>query len=269
MKKLLYIIFLILIGFLQNANAQAELNLASNLQCGTYTYCVAITMKATNGSFQLGTSSILLNYNTDALTFQSYTAVEFDSSSNCTGAWSAQQVDVDAETGEFSLTMKLLNSSSSCIAIDTVTKIVGTVCFTIEQQGGNPDISFNMLHTNLNSYNPDNGTNSIAISNFDSIMIVGELACDCSGPGNSCDDNNVFTTNDIYDINCDCIGEILDIDSDGVADGVDPCQDVQYEAEDAYYVGGYVAANHIQFFGAGFVGGATSSSESSSDDSSE
>ena len=70
------------------------------------------------------------------------------------------------------------------------TKIVGTVCFTIEQQGGNPDISFNMLHTNLNSYNPDNGTNSIAISNFDSIMIVGELACDCSGPGNSCDDNN-------------------------------------------------------------------------------
>lgn len=253
MKKLLYIIFLILIGFLQNANAQAELNLASNLQCGTYTYCVAITMKATNGSFQLGTSSILLNYNTDALTFQSYTAVEFDSSSNCTGAWSAQQVDVDAETGEFSLTMKLLNSSSSCIAIDTVTKIVGTVCFTIEQQGGNPDISFNMLHTNLNSYNPDNGTNSIAISNFDSIMIVGELACDCSGPGNSCDDNNVFTTNDIYDINCDCIGEILDIDSDGVADGVDPCQDVQYEAEDAYYVGGYVAANHIQFFGAGFV----------------
>ncbi|NJN77467.1 MAG: hypothetical protein HC803_03350, partial [Saprospiraceae bacterium] len=246
-------IFLILLGFYQNANAQAELNLNANLQCSTYTYCVDITMKATSGSFQLGTSSILLNYNTEALSFSHYTPVEFDSLGNCPNAWAAQQIDLDAVTGEFSLTMKLLNPNSVCINIDTATKVVGTLCFNILQQGASPDLEFDMLQTTLNSSLLDNGTNSVAITNFGSIVLNDELACDCAGIGLSCNDNNVLTTNDEYDINCNCVGQILDEDSDGIADGIDPCQDVHYEAEDAYYIGGAVATNHLQFFGNGFV----------------
>ena len=83
----IYIILILFIGaFAQKATAQAELNLSSNLQCGTYSYCVDIELKATNGTFSLGTSSLLLKYNSDALTFNSYTAVEFDSASACVGA---------------------------------------------------------------------------------------------------------------------------------------------------------------------------------------
>lgn len=242
-----------MLSFYQNATAQAELNLTSNLQCGTYTYCVDVTVKATNGNFQLGTSSVLLNYNTAALTFQSYTPMEFDTLGSCSNTWSPQQIDVDTETGEFSLTMKLLNPSSNCTTIDTATKVIGTLCFSIEQQGASPDILFDVSQTKLNRNIPDNGTNAITINNFGGIITAGELACDCSGIGTACNDNNVFTTNDEYDINCDCIGQILDEDNDGIADGVDPCQEVHYEAEDAYYVGPGLRTNHIQFFGDGFL----------------
>lgn len=253
MNKLLLIIFItISFVFYQNANAQAELNLSSNLQCGTYTYCVDIELKANSGSFQLGTSSLLLKYDKNALTFDNYSAVEFDANSSCTNAWSPQQFDVDTDKGEFSLTMKLLNPSSSCISVDTATKVIGTICFTINQQGASPNISFVTNFTHLNSNTPDNGTNAITISALDSIVTAGELACDCPGIGVPCDDNNGFTTNDQYDLNCNCIGVTEDSDEDGIADGVDPCMDVNYEAEDAYYIGSY-ATNHIQYYGDGFI----------------
>ena len=254
MKKILSIIFvLISFGCYQNVNAQAELNLSSNLQCGTYTYCIDIELKANTGSFQLGTSSLLLKYDKDALTFSNYSAIEFDANSTCVNTWSPQQFDVDADKGEFSLTMKLLNPSSSCITVDTATKIIGTLCFTISQQGASPAISFVSNFTHLNSNLPNNGTNAIAVSASDSIVTAGELACDCPGIGVVCDDNNGFTTNDEYDVNCNCIGETLDTDGDGVADGVDPCIDVNYEAEDAYYIGGNVGTNHFQYYGNGFI----------------
>ena len=256
MKRLLSFIYIFTIvgAFFQQANAQAILQLEPSVQCGTYTYCVDIELKATAGnSFQLGTSSILLNYDKDILSFSNYIAADFDSTSTCTGTWSPQQFDVDEETGEFNLTMKLLNASSSCITIDTATRIVGTICFTINQQGGNPDITFNQNQTNLNKNTPDNGTNAPTITSWDSLTTAGVLVCDCPGVGVACNDNNVFTSNDQYDINCDCHGETLDADNDGIADEVDPCQDIIYEAENAYYIGGNIATNHMQYFGSGFV----------------
>jgi Ethanolamine utilization protein EutJ (predicted chaperonin) len=253
MNKILSIILvLISIGFYQTANAQAELGLSSNLQCGTHTYCIDIELKANNGSFQLGTSSLLLRYNKDALTFSNYTAAEFSNFSTCVGAWSPQQFDLDADKGEFSLTMKLLDPNSSC-AVSTSTKIIGTLCFTIRQQGASPDISFDSDFTHLNTNIPDNGINALTINNLDSIVATGVLACDCPGVGLACNDNNGFTTNDQFDINCNCTGLTLDEDGDGVADGVDPCKDVRYEAEAAYYTNGTFSNSYMQFYGNGYV----------------
>ncbi len=253
MKKSLYILILLLIGFSQNGNAQANLDFVSNLQCGDYTYCVDVRMAANSGSFDLGTSSFLIKYNTEAVSFKNYVAVAFDSAGTCVNAWSPQQIDVDTETGEISITVKLLNPNSSCIDINSTPKIIGTICFDIEQQGGNPNIIFDAQNTNLNRNTPDNGTNAITINNFDSLNTAGVLACDCIGVGTACDDNNVYTTNDIFDINCECNGEILDADNDGIPDGIDPCIDIVYEAEDAFYYGTGIGTNHLQFYGNGFI----------------
>ena len=119
-----------------------------------------LILKATSGnSFDLGTSSILLNYNTSALAFQSYTPIAFDSAGTCVNAWSPQQYDLDALRGEFNLTMKLTNPNSNCITVDDIMpKVVGTICFTILQQGDSPDITFDESNTRLNRNIPDNGT---------------------------------------------------------------------------------------------------------------
>ncbi len=42
-------------------------------------------------------------------------------------------------------------------------------------------------------------------------------------PGASCDDNDVCTTGDVYDANCNCAGTFQDADNDGVCDANDQC----------------------------------------------
>ncbi|MFK7947613.1 MAG: T9SS type A sorting domain-containing protein [Saprospiraceae bacterium] len=249
MKKLLYTLLFVLMAF-ANIQAQAVLILDDNLQCGTYTYCIDIKLNANSGTFDLGTSSILLDYNIEALTFQSYVPNAFDST-NCSTDWLPQQYDIDAETGEFSLTMKPINSNS-CVTVDATQQTIGTLCFSINQQGASPEIRINTDETLFNNNSPDNGTNNITFQT-DSLVTAGVLACDCVGAGTACDDNNVFTTNDQFDINCNCNGTISDNDNDGIPDGVDGCQDDVYEAEDAYFVGTGIGSNHLQFFGEGFI----------------
>ncbi len=49
-------------------------------------------------------------------------------------------------------------------------------------------------------------------------------ACDdCSLAGQSCDDGDACTTNDKFDINCNCVGNYADEDEDGVCDALDIC----------------------------------------------
>ena len=49
-------------------------------------------------------------------------------------------------------------------------------------------------------------------------------ACDnCSTAGQACNDNDICTTNDVYDANCNCVGVFMDADNDGVCDANDIC----------------------------------------------
>ena len=47
--------------------------------------------------------------------------------------------------------------------------------------------------------------------------------CDGSLTGQTCDDANICTTNDVYDSNCNCTGTLTDTDNDGVCDALDIC----------------------------------------------
>ncbi len=48
--------------------------------------------------------------------------------------------------------------------------------------------------------------------------------CDMNTVGNSCDDGNACTTNDVIDANCNCVGTFQDSDGDGVCDADDICE---------------------------------------------
>ena len=48
-------------------------------------------------------------------------------------------------------------------------------------------------------------------------------ACECNLTGTSCDDLDPCTTNDAYDINCNCVGASSDTDNDGICDANDIC----------------------------------------------
>ncbi|MBL7952653.1 MAG: T9SS type A sorting domain-containing protein, partial [Flavobacteriales bacterium] len=61
-------------------------------------------------------------------------------------------------------------------------------------------------------------------------VCAGTLDEDCNGvpggpaqPGTSCNDNNACTTNDVYGADCNCAGTLADADVDGVCDANDAC----------------------------------------------
>lgn len=56
-----------------------------------------------------------------------------------------------------------------------------------------------------------------AINTFVSIREVSDCA------GQACNDNDPCTTNDVYDVNCNCRGTLIDNDGDGVCDASDVC----------------------------------------------
>ncbi len=74
------------------------------------------------------------------------------------------------------------------------------------------------------SYRFNGGTILSFTSDFalDQITVdIGPLNCI---PGASCDDNDACTINDMYNLNCKCLGTFDDTDNDGVCNAQDQCQ---------------------------------------------
>ncbi len=232
-----------------------ELQLSPVKDCNDRSYCVDVQLQKSSLSAQdvtIGTSSILLNYNEAVLSFKNYASKNFDENGACNG-WSPQRYDAISRQGEFDLTLVLSQNGNACPAIGNAPITVGTVCFDILQQGASPNIRFNLNHSQFNANDVDDGTEVIAISDAAFIDEKNLLVCDCSGTGDPCDDGNIYTVNDRYDVNCNCLGQYADTDQDGILDGVDICLDQRYEAEDAELFDVALRNNVPKFCGLGFV----------------
>ncbi len=258
MKKIsnLFVLFILLVA--QTVYGQSiDLNLEDQKSCEDNSYCVTLQLKGTTGSdaFEIGTSSMLLSYDPNVISFRNYTPLQFNNTSCSPSGWASHQIDGISLPGKLDLTLTLENNNNSCPSIGDVSFVdIGTVCFDILQEGAIPNISFDLNHTHFNRNLPDNGTNSIVVANASTLDLEGVLLCNCLGAGNSCDDNNVYTVNDQFDTYCDCKGTYQDTDLDGIFDGVDACLDQVYQAEDAAIGGGASAkTNQAQYTGTGFV----------------
>ncbi|HFA50406.1 MAG TPA: T9SS type A sorting domain-containing protein [Bacteroidetes bacterium] len=232
-----------------------ELLLNAEKDCSDRSYCVDIQVKKGSPSgadFAIGTSSILLTYDAEVLVFKNYFSENFDGSGACTG-WSAQGYDAISRKGEIDLTLVLEQNGNACPAIGNDPLTVGRACFDIVQQGASPNLGFDASNTQFNANETDDGTGGIAVSATGFIDETNILNCDCPGTGAPCDDGNIYTVNDRFDVYCHCLGEYLDGDEDGILDGVDACFDEVYEAEDATLHEVAFRNNQPQYSGLGFV----------------
>jgi hypothetical protein len=232
-----------------------ELQLNPTKDCNNHSYCVDIQLK--KGSLAasdvvIGTSSILLNYDADVLSFNHYVSKNFAENSPCQG-WLPQRYDAISRQGELDVTLSLNQTGNACPVIGNDAVDVGQVCFDIIQQGASPNIHFELNHSQFNKNDVDDGTAVIAIATAASIDEKNLLACDCPGTGEPCDDGNIYTINDRYDVFCKCFGQYEDADQDGILDGVDNCLDQKYEAENAELNEVTVRNNVPQFCGLGYV----------------
>ena len=231
-----------------------DLQLSPKKQCEENEYCINIKVKSNEVMLgvQLGTASLLMNYNQEALAFKQYFSKNFHEKS-CS-AWDVHDYDAVSHPGQFNLTLSLLDENNSCPVILPGESVeVGKICFDIVQQGANPEVAFDANLTQINSDQPNNGTAPLIINDAETINGLNLLACDCPGEGVSCDDQNVYTINDQFDVECNCQGEYLDLDEDGILDGVDDCLDQVYQAENAALHEVLVRNNQPQYEGLGFV----------------
>ncbi|MEA3444502.1 MAG: CBM35 domain-containing protein, partial [Bacteroidota bacterium] len=261
MKKIILAISVLLVaGALHFSFGQAlNINLKAEKDCNTKIFSATIQLYIDTGSnLKIGNSSILLSFNDDALIFNSYQALHFNGSDQCAGigisAWDVHKFDDVSYPDQFHLALSLADTNFSCPVIsypDTID--VGIIYFDIVQQGANPFVYIDTGATWFNSDIPNNGSGMLTTGNIASIDTAGILLCDCPGMGEPCDDNNVLTVDDKYDNYCNCFGEYLDSDQDGILDGIDPCTDIIYEAEEADMASVEIWNNYYQFTGSGFI----------------
>ena len=229
----------------------------SALDCDNSSVCVSIQIQAETDSFLIGTSSIFLSFNENALVFDSYTSSHFDGSDDClldvAQAWGAQ--GFNASDMSLNITASLNVFAYSCPVIDNATWVeFGVACFDILDENANPEVVVNVNNTSFNRHSPNTGEQAISVSNVQNFSDNGLLSCgsstvlgctdalacnfnaaatdddgsclslDCTGDcggtatsGTSCDDNDATTVGDTYDDNCNCTGNIIEGCTDATA----------------------------------------------------
>jgi len=158
-----------------------DLQLAGKQDCSTNTYCVSIQAQTNANELNIGTSSIFLQYNTDALSYFNYTSTHFDGSDQCiqnmATAWDVQTYDATSAPGYFNVTMTLLTNKFSCPAIQQEAVEIGVICFNIVDDQASPAIKVIKNNTGFNSSTPNTGAKLIPIGEVSQIMDRKVLQC--------------------------------------------------------------------------------------------
>lgn len=163
--------------------SEIDLRFRPELDCRANTYCLTLQAKAQQEDFTIGTSSIMLNYDPNALEFASYAALQFDEKETCIGGttspWDEQKIDGTSVPGKFCLTMTLLTDSISCPEITTQEWVdMGVICFDIMNNDTTPNIRFDSINTHFNSSSPNDGTRPITLGTLHGIDTDIALACE-------------------------------------------------------------------------------------------
>lgn len=172
MKNIIrYTLLLVVFGYFINVNAKPVIkaSFCENTDCGTDVLSLDIVLLRSNNSdvdFNIGHSSIFINYNKEKLTFDSYVP-HSDFDYNCIDGNDSNCYDYSTtngtENGFFNLIVGDLSNSTTFVS--GVQFSIGRICFninsgaTIEQN----DIYFNQYFTSFNNATPNNGTGQIAI----------------------------------------------------------------------------------------------------------
>ncbi len=187
------------------------LQFADSLDCDNGTFCATIQIRASSDSFRIGTSSILVEYNSASLLFDDYESISFDGSDLCiaesASAWEEHAFDGTSVDGLFNLTLALTGEEFSCPSISANEWIdIGKLCFVLLDGNQLPELTFNIQNTNFNRHLPNDGTGGIVKGTFagfnDSLLCEG-----CPTINMPCDDGDSTTINDMFDANCNCVGE--------------------------------------------------------------
>ncbi len=136
---------------------QAKLFFDTNVDCLTDKYCATIKLKAVNNTeFSVGTSSILINYNKEALAFSSYESHNFDENTvmalegTTATLYDAHAVDFQSVPGYINTTMTLTIPGFGQPMIGSNNAVdVATVCFDILEKGANSELRFHSKHTSF------------------------------------------------------------------------------------------------------------------------
>ena len=163
--------------------AEIDLRMRPELDCQANTYCLTLQAKGQQTDFTIGTSSIMVNYDPNALEFANYTSIQFDESETCIGGvmspWDEQKSDGTSVPGKFCLTMTLLTDSISCPEITTEEwEDIGVLCFDIMNNDTTPDVKFDAVNTHFNSSSPNDGTRPITLGTLHGIDTDEALACE-------------------------------------------------------------------------------------------
>jgi len=162
--------------------SEIDLRFRPELDCQANTYCVTLQAKAQQEDFTIGTSSIMVNYDSDALEFASYISHQFDEEETCIGGttspWDVQKFDGTSVPGKFCLTMTLLTDDVSCPEITTEEwEDIGLVCFDIMNNDTTPALKFDGVNTHFNSSTPNDGSRPIGLGTLHGIDADEALAC--------------------------------------------------------------------------------------------
>ena len=172
--------------------SEIDLRFRPTLDCQANTYCLTLQAKAQQEDFTIGTSSVMVNYDPDALEFASYNAYQFDEEETCIGGttspWDAHKFDGTSVPGKFCLTMTLL-ADVSCPEITTEEwEDIGLICFDIMNNDTTPGIKFDSVNTHFNSSTPNDGTRPIGLGTLHGIDTDEALTCE---------GNTIISTNEV------------------------------------------------------------------------
>ena len=169
--RLVVLTALCMLGTTPNMSGQDGLALrwVPSWDCNQEILKATIQVKASsNGENALGTSSVYLTYNTDAMLFNGYTSLNFHDKNLCIGgsasAWDSHAFDGTSKPGHFNMTMILNVDGIACPEIsDQEWTDVGVIDFSVVDKTMRPELVFHEGHTHFNGSELNNGTQAFSL----------------------------------------------------------------------------------------------------------